>query len=228
MNLNCLLINSDGKLILVDNGLGDKLTAKEARNWALEYPQGTLIESLSALGISTMDINIVINTHLHSDHCGGNTQFSDGRIEVTFPQAEYWVQRLEWADAMHPDLRTRNTYLEGNFRPVWEAGRFRLQHGDTQVTSEVRTVVTRGHTRGHQSVILEGGNESVMFLADLASYSVNMTRTAWVTSYDAEPLENIRSKQIWQAWAVEHDALLIFQHDSHTPLGKPHPTRKID
>jgi glyoxylase-like metal-dependent hydrolase (beta-lactamase superfamily II) len=136
MNLNCLLINSDGKLILVDNGLGDKLTAKEARNWALEYPQGTLIESLSALGISTMDINIVINTHLHSDHCGGNTQFSDGRIEVTFPQAEYWVQRLEWADAMHPDLRTRNTYLE------------------------------------------------------------------------------------WQAWAVEHDALLIFQHDSHTPLGK--------
>lgn len=220
MDLNCLLIHSNGKVILVDTGLGDKLSPKAQRNWNLSHPHGTLLENLAKAGVGPRDVDVVIDTHLHSDHCGGNTCIIDGRVSPTFPRAEYLVQRMEWADAMHPDARTRGTYLLENYRPVWESGQFHFLHGDTQVTDEVHCVLTRGHTRGHQSVILTGGDQPIMFVADLATYAVHMARQAWVTAYDVEPLENIATKAHWQTWALENNALLVFEHDTHTPLGQ--------
>ena len=219
MDLNCLLIYSDGKVIIVDTGLGDKLDKKAQRNWAIEYPDGSLLGNLKALGVAPEDVDIVIDTHLHWDHCGGNTRIDDGQVMSTFPRAEYLVQYVEWADAMHPDPRTRATYLLDNYRPVWQRGQFRFLYGDTQITEEVRCVVTRGHTRAHQSVIIDGATP-VMYLADLATYAVHFTRTAWVTAYDVEPLETIATKGKWQAWALETNAALVFEHDTHTPLGR--------
>ncbi|MBN2500207.1 MAG: MBL fold metallo-hydrolase [Anaerolineales bacterium] len=220
MDLNCLLVFSDDKIILIDNGLGDKLDERARQNWGLEYPHGTLLENLAKHGIQAEEVDIMIDTHLHSDHCSGNTRLTDGETQPTFPNAQYIVQRLEWADAMHPNVRTRNTYLPENFVPVWEKGLFRFLRGDTQITSHVRCVLTRGHTRGHQCVLIEGAESPILFMADLASYAVNMTRQAWVTAYDVEPLETIATKSIWQAWALEHDALLIFQHDTTMTAGK--------
>jgi glyoxylase-like metal-dependent hydrolase (beta-lactamase superfamily II) len=220
MNLNCLLIISEGKVILVDNGLGDKLNEKGIRQWGLEYPDGTMVENLAKHGVKLADVNIMIDTHLHSDHCSGNTTFANGKLAATFPNAEYWVQRLEWADAMHPDERTRSTYLSDNYFPIWESGKFHFLHGDAQVTKEVRCVVTPGHTRGHQCVLIEGGERPLLYVADLASYAVHMERRAWVTAYDVEPLENIRTKSRWQQWALENKALLVFEHDTTMPLGE--------
>ncbi len=220
MCLNCLLIRSEGKTILVDNGLGDKLDAKGIRQWGLEYPQGTLIENLAKHGVKPEDIDIMLDTHLHADHCSGNTMLRDGKLVPTFPNAEYWVQRVEFAEAMHTDGRTRATYLPENFVPIWETGLFRLLHGDTQVTGEVRCAVTPGHTRGLQCVIIEAGERPLLYVGDLASYAVHFERRAWVTAYDVEPLETIRTKAVWQEWAVQTKALLLFEHDTTMAVGE--------
>jgi glyoxylase-like metal-dependent hydrolase (beta-lactamase superfamily II) len=220
MSMNCLLIHSDGKTILVDNGLGDKLDEKAIRQWGLHYPEGTLAENLAKHGVKPEDIDIVIDTHLHADHCSGNTVVKDGKVVPAFANAEYLVQRLEFADAMNPNERTRATYLAENFVPVWQAGQYRLLHGDTQVTGEVRCAVAPGHTRGLQVVIVETGDRPLLYVNDLASFAVHFERRAWVTSYDVEPLETIRSKGFWQQWALEHKALLIFEHDAATVVGE--------
>jgi glyoxylase-like metal-dependent hydrolase (beta-lactamase superfamily II) len=221
MDLNSLLVFSEGKTILVDTGLGHKLQPKAEKNWGLEWPEGTLLENLAKHGVASEDVDIVIDTHFHSDHCGGNTYEEDGELLPTFPNAQYYVQRMEFADAYHPDARTRGTYLPENFVPVWQRGRFEMLHGDTQITKDVRCVLTRGHTRGHQSILLEDGeNSPAFFVSDLASFSIHLARASWVTAYDVEPLETIRTKQKIQTWAMENDALLIFQHDTRTRKGK--------
>lgn len=220
MNLHCLLVHSDGQTILVDNGLGDKLSVKAQQQWNIEYPDGSLIENLAKAGVKPEDVDIMLDTHLHSDHCGGNTTMRDGKIIPTFPNAEYIVQRLEWADAMHPDARTRSTYLLENYEAVWTAGQFRFLNGDTQITSEVRVAVTPGHTRGHQVVVIETDDRPLMYVADLATFAAHLERQAWVTAYDVEPLENIRTKADWQQWALDNRALLIFEHDTTMPLGE--------
>lgn len=219
MNLNCLLVRSEGRTILVDTGLGDKLNKKVRRQWGLEFPDGTLLDNLAKQGVKPEDVDIVLDTHLHSDHCGGNTTIVDEEAVPTFPNAEYWVQRLEWADAMNPDVRTRSTYLLENYAPVWERDQFRFLHGDTQVTEEVRCVVTPGHTRGHQCILLEGDVAPVLYVADLATFAVHFERAGWVTAYDVEPLENIHTKQKWQSWALENEATLIFEHDTTIQAG---------
>jgi glyoxylase-like metal-dependent hydrolase (beta-lactamase superfamily II) len=220
MDLNCLFIRSEGKNILVDTGIGDKLSEKKKKQWGLEWPEGNLIDNLEKYSISPQDIDIVINTHLHSDHCGGNTTYSKGEIIPTFPRAEYWVQRMEFAEAMRPNARTRNTYLLENFESLWINERLNLLHGDTNVTNKVRCVITPGHSPGHQCVIVTQNDSSkILFLADLASFAIHMARTAWVTAYDVAPMELISTKTIWQKWAIEKEALLVFQHDTHTRLG---------
>lgn len=227
MDLNSLLIFSEGKTILIDTGMGHKLPRKAIKNWGLEWPEGTLLENLAKHGLSPEDIDLVIDTHLHSDHCGGNTYQEEETVLPTFPKAKYWVQRLEFADAMNPDLRTAGTYLEDNFAPLWKSGKFKLLHGDTLVTPEVQCVVTRGHTRGHQSIILTPqGEDPIFFIGDMASYAIHFSKTAWMTAYDVEPLETIISKQKWQQWALENNALLIFQHDTHIRTGKLFTTDK--
>lgn len=221
MDLNSLLIFSEGKTILVDTGLGHKLSPKAEKNWGLEWPEGTLLENLAKYGVSAEDVDIVIDTHLHSDHCGGNTYEQDEELLPTFPNAQYFVQRMEFADAYNPDARTRGTYLPENFVPIWQQGKFNMLHGDAQITKNVRCVLTRGHTRGHQSILLDDGNNPpAFFVSDLASYSIHLARASWVTAYDVEPLETIRTKQRIQTWGLENDAILIFQHDIHTRTGK--------
>ncbi|OGO13548.1 MAG: hypothetical protein A2Y93_17330 [Chloroflexi bacterium RBG_13_68_17] len=220
MSLRCLLVRSRGLTILIDTGLGPKLGPEEIERWGLARPQGGLVDGLARVGVAPDDVDIVINTHLHWDHCGGNTSLVDGSPAATFPRATYWVQRLEWADAAHPDARTRGTYLADNFAPLVAAGRVRYLHGDTPVTDQVHCVVTRGHTRGHQSVLLRSGEWQAMYVADLATYAVHMTRTAWLTAYDVEPLENIRTKERWQRLAVESGAWLIFEHDPETAAAR--------
>jgi glyoxylase-like metal-dependent hydrolase (beta-lactamase superfamily II) len=203
LSLNCLLIRSEGKTILVDTGLGDHLTDRQHQIYGLARGKNDgLIQALARLGITPEKVDLVINTHLHADHCGGNmTRRDEGRELIpTFSNAEYWIQRMEWADAAFPNERTRATYLAH--------------------TSEVRTVVTRGHTRAHQSIVIESGGEAALYTGDLATLAVHFERLAWVTAYDVEPLETIETKRLWQRWALEQNALIILPHDTQTPLAR--------
>lgn len=218
MALNCLLVESQGKKILIDTGVGDKLSAKRREILNLERQKG-LVESLRDKGVGPKEVAVVINTHLHADHCGGNTREEGGRAIPTFPQADYWVQEEEWEAAHHPNERTRAAYLPENYDPLQERGNLHLIRGDTPVTSEVRCIVTPGHTRGHQSVVIESGGKKALYLGDLASWAVNIERLAWVPAWDVEPLVNIETKRRIRDWALEEEVLLIFEHDPHIKAG---------
>jgi len=214
MALNCLLIESQGKKIFVDTGLGDKVSAKRREILNLERQKG-LVESLKEKGVKPQEVDVVINTHLHADHCGGNTREDSGRTLPTFPQADYWVQEGEWEAAQNRNERTRAAYLPENLDPLQERGNLRLTRGDASVTSEVRCIVTPGHTRSHQSVVIESGGRKALYLGDLAPWAVNIERLAWVPAADVEPLVNIETKRRTREWALEEEVLLIFEHDPH-------------
>jgi glyoxylase-like metal-dependent hydrolase (beta-lactamase superfamily II) len=220
MTLNSLIVRSRGKTILVDTGLGNRLTDVEKARWGVERPEGGLLEALGKLSIRPEDIDIVVNTHLHADHCGGNTRHDGSELKATFPAATYLVQRIEWAEAVNPDARTRGTYFGENYVPLLECGQLELLHGDCLLTDQVRLVVTPGHTRGHQSVVLEAGNWRGLFLGDMASYAAHFERVGWVTAYDVLPLETIATKERWHAWALSQQAWLFFPHDPMIPIGR--------
>jgi glyoxylase-like metal-dependent hydrolase (beta-lactamase superfamily II) len=214
--LNCLLLVSDGKRLLVDTGLGEKLTAKQEENYG-RVGGSCLLANLSRLGLQPQDIDIVVNTHLHADHCGGNARRDAERIAATFPRADYWVQKQEWADASYPNERTRVAYLGENLKGF---DRVCLLEGDTQVTGDIRCVVTRGHTRAHQSILIESRGEKALYVGDLAGRAIYFEKLAWIPAYDVEPLETLETKRRVRDWAIQENALLIFEHDPGIVYGR--------
>jgi glyoxylase-like metal-dependent hydrolase (beta-lactamase superfamily II) len=226
--LRCLLIESDEQRILVGTGYGDKLSEQERGNLSLTG-DGRLLSSLADLGIGPLDVDIVINTHLHGDHCGGNTRYDENGSPVpTFPWATYCVQRLELADASFPNERTRATYRRENWEPLEQAGQIRVLWGNTRLTKEIRVVVTPGHTRAHQCVMIESAGHIAMFMGDVASWPIHMERLAWVPAYDVEPLISIETKRNLARWAVENHVLLIFERHPEIVAGYLHPTERPD
>ncbi|NWF70211.1 MAG: MBL fold metallo-hydrolase [Chloroflexi bacterium] len=221
MKLTNLLVQVGGKNIVVDTGLGQRLNERGRKIWHLDQSGGGLVGGLARLGLSPADIHLVIDTHLHADHCAGNMTYdAEGKLRPTFPNAEYVVQQREYADAMRPNERTRATYIADNFHPLVESGQMRLLNGDSELATGVWGVVTSGHTPGHMSVRFESGGKHALFTCDLASYAVHFERLGWMTAYDVEPLVTLENKRKWQAWALETDALLIFPHEPQHPVGR--------
>jgi glyoxylase-like metal-dependent hydrolase (beta-lactamase superfamily II) len=226
--MRCLLIQSAEQRILVDTGYGDKLSDKE-RSFISLTGERRLLKSLEKLGIGPLDVDLVINTHLHADHCGGNTAYNgNGELVPTFPWATYCIQRLELADAAFPNERTRATYLRENFQPLEQAGQLRILSGDTRLTDEVRVIITPGHTRAHQCVVVESGGQTAIFLGDVASWPVHIERLAWVPAYDVEPLVSIETKRSLARWAIENHVLLVFEHHPQIVAGYLHATERAD
>ncbi|NPA90044.1 MAG: MBL fold metallo-hydrolase [Chloroflexi bacterium] len=220
MMLRTLLVEAGETRILVDTGIGDKLPDKARRQINLQG-RDRLLQDLATLGLGPEDIDIVLLTHLHNDHCGGNTRLDEeGRVVPTFPRAEYWIQRRELADAMFPNERTRGTYFRENVEPLMQSGQLRVIDGDTDVVPGIWTTLTPGHTASHQCVVMEGGGEKAIFLADAVSWGVFFERLAWVPAYDLEPMVSIHTKKRLARWALRHNAWLIFQHDARFGVGK--------
>ncbi len=218
MRVNTLLIVDGEHRIVVDTGYGGKL-AQRTRNMMGISSTGQLPLRLRELGVDPSNVDLVINTHLHGDHAGGNTIESTGAIVPTYPKATYIVQSREWEDANHPNERTRATYLPECLLPVKEAGQLELIEGDTQITPHVRCVVTPGHTPSHQCVLIESDGEKAVYLADLAPFAVHLERIAWVPAYDIEPMRTIDTKRWYQRWAVEQQPLLLFDHEPRVASG---------
>ena len=215
-----LLIRAAGANILVDSGFGNNLTDSQRRFLHIAEDDGTQ-RGLAALGISANEIDIVIDTHLHDDHCTGNfRRAADGSRAPAFPNAEYLVQRREYEDATNLNERTRATYRPENYVPLLQSGQMRLLDGDAEIAPGVSAIETPGHTPGHMSVRIESDGESAAFLCDMASLAVHFERLAWMTSFDVEPLVTLETKRRWQQWALETKALLIFPHDAATPAGR--------
>jgi glyoxylase-like metal-dependent hydrolase (beta-lactamase superfamily II) len=221
MTQHNLLVQAGGRNIMIDTGLGTKMSEKQRQIFRLTRPRGSVVDALARLGLQPEDIDLVIDTHLHNDHCGGNTCYApDGTLRATFPNAEYVVQRREYEDAMRPNERTRATYLFENYQPLYESGQLRLLDGDTELLPGITGIVTPGHTPGHMSVRLESNGQHAAFVCDMASFAIHFERLGWMTAYDVEPLITLETKRIWQRWALESNALLFFPHDPVHPAGR--------
>jgi glyoxylase-like metal-dependent hydrolase (beta-lactamase superfamily II) len=221
MTTTCLLVQTGSQAIIVDTGFGNKLSEKQRKNWNLNRSNGDLINGLQRLGIKPGDIDLVIDTHLHADHCTGNTRLNeDGQLVAAFPNAEYVVQRREFEDASHPNERTAGTYFADNWELLMQNEQMRLLDGDTELAPGVSGIVAPGHTPGHMAVQFHSHGQYAAFVCDLASYSIHFERLAWMTAYDVEPLVTLETKRKWQQWALETDAVLIFPHDPLRPCAR--------
>jgi glyoxylase-like metal-dependent hydrolase (beta-lactamase superfamily II) len=217
LGLNSLLVRSQGKNILIETGVGEK----ERPLGQTERPAGSLLDELARIGVGLGEIDVVINTHLHADHCGWNTRKDDGgEWTPTFPRARYLIQRAEWEAAINPNERTRATYLAENMRPLETAGQLELLGGEHAVTDEITIIPTFGHSTGHASVVLTSSGESAVYIGDMIQHPVQLERTAWVSSFDVYPLEAMETKKRVVERAIAESQLVIAVHADFPGLGR--------
>jgi glyoxylase-like metal-dependent hydrolase (beta-lactamase superfamily II) len=214
--LNCLLVQTTDKILLLDTGVGGELKDRFKEMYRVERTDG-LIEALYRRNVQPEDIDYVINTHLHFDHCGGNTMMKNGTFVPTFPRAKYVIQKQEWKDAMNPNERTRASYLKEKFEPLEKAGQLMIVEGEQEITAGVRVITTAGHTKGHQSVILESNGEKAVYLGDLIPTTSHI-KLPYVMGYDLYPLDVISKKKELLEIAIREHWLLIFEHDPDIPF----------
>jgi glyoxylase-like metal-dependent hydrolase (beta-lactamase superfamily II) len=224
MGMRCLLIEHGDALVLVDTGLGNKETAKFHDIYGVENAgvQGaTMLEdAVAAAGFAPADVTMVINTHLHFDHAGGNTLVNaDGAVELAFPNAQYVVQRGELDYATHTNERTGASYFERNWAPIVAADRLTLVAGPTEILPGVHLRPTPGHTPHHQSVVVQSGGETACFLADLIPTAAHLP-LPWIMGYDVEPLVTLESKRALLHEATAGEWLVVFEHDATHAWGR--------
>jgi glyoxylase-like metal-dependent hydrolase (beta-lactamase superfamily II) len=214
LSMNCLLIRSAGKRILVETGAGGKMDRKLREIYGLDGP--LLTNGLQDFGVSPDDIDIVINTHLHFDHCGGNTRVERDKIVPVFPNARYYVQREEFAHAMHPNDRDRASYFRENYELLEQAGMFTLLDGDSIIAPGVEVVVVPGHNANMQCVKLSGGGQTAFFFADLVPSTAHLP-LPWIMGYDLYPVATLENKKRWIPQVVREGWLALFAHDPSVP-----------
>ena len=228
MAMRCLLVEHESGLVLVDSGAGHKEDAKFYDIYGIENrpadPEDgpTVLESsLRAAGFRPEDVSLVVNTHLHFDHAGGNTRRTpDGGVEASFPNARYVVQGGELAYARRPNERTSASYFAHNYEPLVAAGRLDLVDGEREIVAGIRVLPTPGHTPHHQSVVLDaGGGEVAIFLADLVPTQWHVP-LPWIMGYDVEPLVTLESKRAVLGRAADEGWLVLFEHDAHVAAGR--------
>jgi glyoxylase-like metal-dependent hydrolase (beta-lactamase superfamily II) len=217
--LNSLLIRTPNAVVLVETGIGSKLRPKLAEVYGVEQKPG-LLGSLQGLGFAPEDIDFVINTHLHFDHCGGNTvRNENGEIVPAFPRAQYVIQKGEWEWALNPHEREKVSYLAENFQPLADYGVLRLVDGDSPVADGVEVMLAPGHTARHQCVRVKSGGRTLVYLGDLVPTSAHIA-LPYGMSYDLHPLENLESKRTLYEQAIAEDWILAFVHDPDQYFGQ--------
>jgi Zn-dependent hydrolases, including glyoxylases len=224
LGMRCLLIEHQSGLILIDTGTGNKENEKFKDIYGIENEgaeRGTLLEDgLRELGVAPSDIGIVINTHLHFDHAGGNTRLrDDGSLEISFPKARYFVKRGEYDYAMHPNERTAASYFDRNYTPLEAAGKLELIAREKDIVKGIRVIPTPGHTPFHQSVLIESAGERAFYLGDMIPTHAHLP-LPWIMGYDVEPLVTLEAKRRILKQAVDEQWLLIFEHDAAVPWGR--------
>jgi glyoxylase-like metal-dependent hydrolase (beta-lactamase superfamily II) len=219
--MRCLLVETPDALVLIDNGAGNKDGAKFRDIYGLENAGSPtqLEDALRAAGFSPDAVDVVVDTHLHFDHAGGNTFVDgDGVVQLSFPRARYYVQRGEWEYAHLDNERIRASYLPANYEPVMAAGRLELVEGERELVPGITVLPTPGHTPHHQSVLVRSRGEVALFLADLVPTSAHLP-LPWIMGYDVEPLVTYETKRRVLGRARDGGWLLVFEHDPVVPWG---------
>ncbi len=218
LNLNCPLLRSAGKNIIVDTGLGTKHPSKRQEMYGLD--SGKLVGDLRERGLEPADIDYVVFTHLHWDHAGGASYYApSGILETTFPRAQYLAQRADWEEATHPNERNRAGYYDEDLEPLQEAQQIELLDGDTEIVPGVWCKLTGGHTSGHQIAMLEVAGQKACFLGDLVP-TVSHLPLPWSQGYDLYPIDVLNAKRDLLDQAAAEDWLIIFDHEMKSPAGR--------
>jgi glyoxylase-like metal-dependent hydrolase (beta-lactamase superfamily II) len=223
LGMRCLLIEHKSGLILVDTGAGNKETEKFHDIYGLENAgangRTALEDGLGALGFTPDDVSLVINSHLHFDHAGGNTyRDASGEVRASFPKARYVVQRGEYRYATHPNERTSASYFPANYEPLREAKSLVLVEGERDIADGIRVIPTPGHVPFHQGILVESQGERAFFLADLVPTSSHLP-LPWIMGYDVEPLVSLETKRAILARAKTEHWLVVFEHDATNAWG---------
>jgi glyoxylase-like metal-dependent hydrolase (beta-lactamase superfamily II) len=219
LGLNCMVVRSGDAVLVADTGFGQKIQGtREARGYPGDY--GHLLSELAALGIAPEDVTAVANTHLHADHCGGNTRRDGDAVVPAFPRARYCIQSGEYEDAMHPNERTRGTYFAENFEPLEASGQLELVDGESEIIPGVTFVPTPGHTQHHASIALSSGGETAFYTGDLVHAAVQIERPAWIPAFDVLPLVSLETKKQLADRAVRERTLLICGHNTFPGVGR--------
>jgi glyoxylase-like metal-dependent hydrolase (beta-lactamase superfamily II) len=224
LGMRCLLIEHDRGLVLIDNGAGNKENQKFHEIYGVENAGDggrTLLEDgFRSLNLRPDDIALMIDTHLHFDHAGGNTWRDEGGVvRPTFPNARYVVQRGEYEWATHTNERTAASYFPHNFEPIVAAGQFDFVTGEAEIWPGIRVLPTPGHTPHHQSILIESDGAKALYPADLMPTSLHVP-LPWIMGYDVEPMRTLESKRAVLKRAVEEEWLVIFEHDAFVASGR--------
>ena len=224
LGMRCLAIEHESGVVLIDTGSGNKETSKFHDIYGIENAGAngrTLLEDgLAQVGIKPEDVSIVIDTHLHFDHAGGNTFVDEsGVTRVSFPNARYVVQRGEWVYATHTNERTAGSYFPHNFAPIAEQDRFDFVDGEREIVYGIRVIPTPGHTPFHQSVLIESAGDAAFYPADLVPTASHLP-LAWIMGYDVEPLVTLETKRAMLGKAAREGWRVIFEHDAAVVSGR--------
>jgi glyoxylase-like metal-dependent hydrolase (beta-lactamase superfamily II) len=212
--LNSLLIRTGKKNVLVETGMGNKLSERMIKFYS---QPAQLLTNLAAAGIAPQDIDIVINTHLHFDHCGWNTiRSKDGKIVPTFPRAKYYAPEGEWQYARKPSERDVISYIPENYDPLVESGQMTLLKGGEEIAPGISVKTFPGHTAHMQAVIVESGGRTACYISDLIPTTAHIDIT-WGMSFDLYPLQTIESRKQYYAKAISEKWLTVFTHDPRVP-----------
>jgi glyoxylase-like metal-dependent hydrolase (beta-lactamase superfamily II) len=218
LNANCLFVEAAGERVLVETGMGDKWTQRQRAMYGVSSGP-TLAESLhQQTGCRPEDVSIVVNTHLHFDHAGGNTTLDpEGRAVPSFPNARYFVSRSEYEHAEAPHERDRASYLHENWRPLAESRQLELKEDDYEVVPGLMLETVPGHSRTMQCVRLDRGGRTLYGFADLVPTRAHVP-LAWVMGYDLYPVETVEAKRRLLPVAAREGWLCLFYHDPTQPL----------
>jgi glyoxylase-like metal-dependent hydrolase (beta-lactamase superfamily II) len=223
LGMRCLLIEHPSGLVLVDTGAGNKEDEKFMQIYGIENAgadgRTALEDGLREVGARPEDVAIVINTHLHFDHAGGNTFVDEsGSVKLAFPNARYFVNRGEYDYATHPNERTGASYFPHNFMPVVATGKIEFVSREREIVKGIRVVPTPGHTPFHQSILIESAGARAFFLGDLIPTNAHLP-LPWIMGYDVEPLVTLETKRRILRRAEAENWLLVFEHDATVAWG---------
>ena len=229
MGTNSVLIRTGRENVLIETGIGNKLSEKRQ---AIYRHQPHLMKSFEEAGVSPDDIDIVINTHLHFDHCGWNTvRNSNGKIVPTFPRAKYYAPEGEWQYARRPSERDSISYISDNYDPLVASGQMTLLKGGEEIVPGISVQTFPGHTANMQAVIVQAPGENphisqrtrdmgyptaACYISDLIPTTAHIDLT-WGMSFDLYPLQTIESKRHYYAKSIPEKWLTVFTHDPKTP-----------
>jgi len=209
---NCYLIRTGRRTILIETGLGDKRDARARERMLVSAQTESIAETVARYGVDPESIDTVINSHLHWDHCCGNTLLRAGSVEPALPRAQYFASRGEWEHAHERLIRDGVSYLDENYDPLVDSGRMTLVHGDFEVAPGVWMRRAPGHNRDMMTVTAASAGATFCFLSDLVPTHAHV-QPSWISAFDLYPLQAIETKQEWLGKAADDGWICGFAHD---------------